>query len=106
MSLKQRIKEKICSLDVTANYPLEEFVCWAGKIDRYVVLYYLEVIQRELDVERLAMLADGENDAALRECWCAYCAKAIRYYRAILGNPCRRFSLSFLLNSLPQRLQR
>lgn len=106
MSLKQRIKEKICSPQVTANYPLEEFISWAGKIDRYVVLYYLEVIQRELEAEPLVMLASSENDAALREYWCAYCVKAIRYYRAILGNPCRRSSLSFLLNSLPQRLQR
>lgn len=106
MSLKLRIKEKICSPQVTANYPLEEFISWAGNIDRYVVLYYLEVIQRELDAEHRVMLVSSENDAALGEYWCACCVKAIRYYRAILGNPCRRSSLSFLLNSLPQRLQR
>lgn len=106
MSLKQRIKEKICSPHLTANYPLEEFVCWAGNIDRYVVLYYLEVIQREIEAERLAMLVGRESGVVLRDYWSAYCVKAIRYYRAILGNPCRRSSLSFLLNSLPQRLQR
>jgi hypothetical protein len=109
MSLKQTIRTKICLVSMTPNYPLQEFVTWAEPIDKYVLLHYLDDIQRELEEEQLAMEScnptkEQNSYQTLHSYWCAQVRK---YYRAILRNPCCKSALSFLLwNSLPDRSQR
>ena len=75
MSLKQRIKEKICVTQQAPGFPIESFVRWAENVDRYVVLYYLEVIQQEMEIECLASKENGESYTGLQEFRCTYCAK-------------------------------
>ncbi len=112
VSLKQTIKTRICLASVTPNYPLREFVAWAESIDKYVVLHYLDDIQRELEEEQLLLECSNptkEQNAyqTLHSYWCLYCAQVRKYYRAILRNPCCKSALSFLLlSSLPDRPQR
>ena len=106
MSLKQKIKEKICVAQQPPGFSVGSFVHWAEHVDCYVVLYYLEVIQQEMEVERLAAQENEGRCAGLQAFRSTYCAKLIKYYCALLSNPCCRSSLSLLLNSLPQRLQR
>ena len=112
MSLKQTIKTKICLASITPNYPLREFVAWAESIDKYVLLHYLDDIQRELEEEQLALdvanpTKEQSSYQTLHNYWCLYCAQVRKYYRAILRHPCCKSALSFLLvSTLPDRPQR
>lgn len=101
MSLKQTIKTKICLVTMTPNYPLKEFVTWAESIDKYVLLHYLDDIQRELEEEQLLLdvanpTKEQHSYQILHSYWCLYCAQVRKYYRAIVKNPCCKLALSFL----------
>lgn len=103
VKLKERIKNKICLIKMTPNYPLGDFVRWieAEHIDLALLSALLEEIQHELDNE--AEVAGNSRSPyaaqhqAIKGYWCLYCSQVRAYYKAIIRDPNCRESLSFLL---------
>lgn len=84
MKLKDRIKNKICLVKITPNYPLGDFVSWADteKIDIPLLSVLLQEIQLELDSEAKTpshfQPPFSEQHPALKGYWCLYCSQIPR----------------------------
>ncbi|ARU29454.1 hypothetical protein [Cellvibrio sp. PSBB006] len=93
MQLQDAIKAKICINRLTANYPLGDFVQWVEReqISLPLLMVLLERIQKELDAE---VTACGQ---LMNHYWCLYCGQVRAYYQAIIREPGREQTLSFLL---------
>lgn len=103
MQLKECIKNKICLINLTPNYPLGEFVRWveASQIEISLLSVLLDEIQTELDVEArihsAPHLPGGTQYRAVKGYWCLYCSQVRAYYQAIIRAPDCKQQLSFLL---------
>lgn len=101
MQLKESIKNKICLVQLTPNYPLGEFVRWveAREIDTALLTVLLDSLQRELEAEALSLSRSYVPSHAQSMCgyWCLYCAQVRAYYKAIIRDPDCKEQLSFLL---------
>lgn len=105
MQLKEQIKNKICLLNITPNFPLGDFVKWVEEshIDIPLLSVLLDSIQAELDAEAKAKafpsscISDAIQSRVMKGCWCLYCSQVGAYYQAIIRDPDRKWQLSFLL---------
>lgn len=103
MQLKEQIKNKICLLNMTPNFPLGDFVKWVEEshIDIPLLSFLLDSIQEELDAEAKAFptrcISDDIQSQVMKGYWCLYCSQVRAYYQAIVRDPDRKNQLSFLL---------
>lgn len=101
MQIKNMIKNKICLINMTPNYPLGNFVKWAeeANIEIPLLSVLLDEIQMELDSEALTsrQYFNASQHQIITSYWCLYCSQVRTYYKAIVRDPDCQEQLSFLL---------
>lgn len=92
MSLRHTLRSLICQFRMTPNYPLGDLVRWVEEFGppRDELLYELDELQAQLDVEAEALRRHGKGDTShllQQQYWSFYCSQVRSYYRTLYKHP-------------------
>lgn len=92
IEFKRAMKSKICLVDLTPHYPIDEFIGWVEQenIRCELVAVLLATIQTELDTEEIILrrscqlIPDNLSHLKLHSQWQYYCSQLRAYYKALI----------------------
>lgn len=92
MLFPQELKAQICRYGMIPNFPLGEFIGWVEQLELslHELLWHLELLQDELDLEAEALRCAVENPSEAlvqQEYWCFYCNQVRTHFRTLSNHP-------------------